>query len=77
MLTEDHDFQSQTVTHWTDSMMVLQRLHSARKSYQVLVANRFGEILYQSTVDERRHVKAQRIPRTLALEGHYVTDAWK
>ena len=29
LITEDHDVKIQTVTHWTDSMTVLQWLHSA------------------------------------------------
>ena len=57
MITEDHDIQIHTVTHWTDLLTVLQWLHSAHKKQQVLGASRVGEILDQSTVDTWRHVK--------------------
>ena len=52
LTTEDHDIQIHTVTHWTDSMTALQWLQSAHKMKQVFVANRVGDILDQSTVDE-------------------------
>ena len=63
LITEDHDIQIQTVTRWTDSIMVLQWLHSAhKKQQQVFVANRVGQILDQCTVDEWRHVKGTMNP---------------
>ena len=52
LITEDHDIQIQTVTHWTDSMTVLQWFLSAHKKQQVFLAKRVGEIPDQSTVDE-------------------------
>ena len=62
LISADHDIQFQTVTHWTDSITVLQWLHSAHKRPQVFVANRVGEIWDQSTVDEWRHVKGTMKP---------------
>ena len=64
LITEDHDILIHTVTHWTDSMTVLQWLHSAHKKQQqlVLVANRIREVLDRSTVGEWRHVKGTMIP---------------
>ena len=62
LITEDHNIQIQTVTHWTEFMTVLQWLHSAHKKQQVFVAKRVGKALDQSTVDEWRHVKCTMNP---------------
>ena len=58
LITEDHDVKIQTVTHWTDSMTVLQWLHFSHENQQIFVARRVGEIRDEPTVDEwRRHMK--------------------
>ena len=74
LITEDHDIQIHTVTHWTDSVTFLQWLHSAHKKQQVFMANRFGEILDQSTVDEWRHVKATMSPADIGTRGVTVSQ---
>ena len=74
LITENHDIQIQTVTHWTDSMTVLQWLHSAHKKQQVFVANRVGEILDQSTVDEWQHVKGTMNPADIGTRGVTVSQ---
>ena len=74
LITENHDIQVQTVTHWTDSMTVLQWLHSALKKQQVFVANRDGEILDQSTVDEWQHVKGTMNPAGIGTRGVTVSQ---
>ena len=74
LISADHDIQIQTVTHWTDSMTVLQWLHSAHKRQQVFVANRVGEILDQSTVDEWRHVKGTMNPADIGTRGVTVSQ---
>ena len=53
LIVEEHDIRIASVTHWTDSMTVLQWLHAAHKKQQVFVANRVGEIMDQSTVETR------------------------
>ena len=77
LITEEHDIQIQTVAHWTESMTVLQRLHSAHKRQQVFVANRVGEILDQSTVDEWRHVKWTMNPADIGTRGVNVSQLLK
>ena len=62
LITEDHDLKIQTVTHWTDSMTVLQWLHSAEKRQQIFVTTRVREVLDESTVDEWRHIKGTMNP---------------
>ena len=42
----------QAVTHWTDSIMMLQGLQPSHKYYQVFEAMRVGEIRKQSMEDE-------------------------
>ena len=73
LITEDHDIQIHTVTHWTDSMTVLQWLHSGKKQ-QVFVANRVGELLDKSTVDEWRHVKGTMNPADTGTSGVTVSQ---
>ena len=77
LITEDHDIQIQTVTHWTDSMTALQWLPSAHKSQQVFVANRVGKKLDQSTVHEWRHVKGTMDPADIGTRGVNVSQLLK
>ena len=77
LIAEDHDIKIQTLTHWTDSMMVLQWLHSSHKRQQVFIANGVGKILDQSTVDELRHVKGTMNPSDIVTRGVTVTVAGK
>ena len=74
LITEEHNIQIQTVTHWTDSMTLLQWLHSAHKRQQVFVAKRVGEILDQPTVDEWRQVKGTINPADIGSRGVNVSQ---
>ena len=56
-------------------MTVLQWLHSAHKIQQVFVANRVGETLDQSTVDEWRHVKIKMNPTDMGTREVTVSVA--
>ena len=69
LIEKEHDIKMDSVTHWTDSMTVLRWLHAAHKKQQVFVANRVGEILDQSTVDEWRHVKGSMNPADIGTRG--------
>ena len=62
MIVEEHDLQIDSVTHWTDSVTVLQWLHSSDKRQSVFVANRAAEILENSTIDEWNNVKGDLNP---------------
>ena len=55
-------------------MTVLQWLHSAHKRHQVFVANRAGEILDQSTVNEWQHVKGPMNPADIGTRGATVSQ---
>ena len=69
LIEKEHDIKLDSVTHWTDSMSVLRLLHAAQKKQQVFVANRVGEILDQSSVDEWRHVKGSMNPADSRTRG--------
>ena len=69
LIEKEHDIKMDSVTHWTDSMTVLRWLHAAHKKQQVFVANRVGEILDQSTLDEWRHVKGSMNPADIGTRG--------
>ena len=58
-------------------MTILQWLHSAQKKQQVFVANRVGEILDQSPVDEWRQVKGTMNPIDTGRRGVTVSQFWK
>ena len=62
MIVQEHDLQIDSVTHWTDSVSVLQWLHSAEKRQNVFVANSAAEILKPSRIDEWKHVKGELNP---------------
>ena len=53
LIIQEHDLPINSVTHWTDSVTVLQWLNSADKRQNVFVANRAAEILETSTIDEK------------------------
>ena len=60
LIIEEHDLLIDSVTHWTDSITVLQWLYSAdRRQKDVFVANRAAEILEASTIDEWKHIKGE------------------
>ena len=69
LIVKEHDLQIDSVTHWTDSVTVLQRLHSADKRQNVFVANRAAEILQSSTIDEWKHVKGELNPSDIGTRG--------
>ena len=52
LITKNNEIKIQPVTHWTNSMTVLQWLHFANKKQQVFVTNRVGKILHQTFVDK-------------------------
>ena len=74
LITEGHDILVDSVFHWTDSRTVLQWLKSAHKKQQVFVANRVGEILDHSTVDEWRHVRGALNPADIGTRGMTVSQ---
>ena len=74
LITQGHDIAIANVYHWTDSLTVLQWIHSARKKQQVFVANRIGEILDSSSVDEWRHVKGTMNPADIGTRGMTVSQ---
>ena len=69
MIVEEHDLLIDSVTHWTDSITVLQWLHSADRKHNVFVANRAAEILEASTVDEWKHIKGDLNPSDIGTRG--------
>ena len=69
LIEKEHDIKMDSVTHWMDSMTVLRWFHAAHKKQQVFVANRVGEKLNHSTVDEWRHVKGSMNPADIGTQG--------
>ena len=59
LILEEHDFDLDRIIHWTDSTTVLQWLHASNNKQPVFVANRVGEILENSTIDQWRHVEGK------------------
>ena len=57
LIVQEHNLHIGSVTHWIDTVTVLQWSYSADKN--VFVANRAAEILENSTIDEWKHVKAK------------------
>ena len=77
LITEDHDIKTQTVTHWTDSMTVLQCIHFDHDIQQILVANRVGEILDESSEDQWRHIKRTMNPEDIGTRGVTVSQLFE
>ena len=69
LIVEEHDLLIDSVTHWTDSITVLQRLHSADRRQNVFVANRTAEILEASTIDEWKHIRGELNPSDIGTRG--------
>ena len=74
LITQGQDIVFGIVYHWTDSLTVLQWIHSARKKQHIFVANRTREILDSSSVDEWRHVKGTMNPADVGTRGMTVSQ---
>ena len=59
LIIQEHDIHLNSITHWTDSVTVLQWLNSPDKKRNVFVANRAAEILEYSTIDEWKHIRGE------------------
>ena len=68
-IAQKHDLQIDSVAHSTDSVTVLQWLHSADRQ-NVFVANRAAEILENSTIDEWKHVIGELNPSDIGTRGN-------
>ena len=62
LIIQEHDLPISSVTHWTDSVTVLQWLNSADKRQNVFVTDRAAEILENSTIDEWKHIQGELNP---------------
>ena len=69
LVVGEHDLLIDSVTHWTDSITVLQWLHSADRKQNVFVANRAAEFLDASTVDKWKHIKGELNPSDIGTRG--------
>ena len=70
LIIQEHDLPINSVTHWTDSVTVLQWLNSADKRQNVFVANRAAaEILENSTIDEWKHIRGELNPSDIGTRG--------
>ena len=69
LIVEKHDLLNDNVTHWTDSITVLQWLHSADRKQNLFVANRGAEILEASTTDEWKHIKGELNPSDIGARA--------
>ena len=69
LIVEEHDLLIDSVTNWTDSITVLQWLHSADRKQNVSVANRAAEILEASSIDDWKHIKGELNPSDTGTRG--------
>ena len=69
LIIQEHDLPINCVTHWTDSVTVLQWLNSAEKKAECNVANRAAEILENSTIDEWKHIRGELNPSDIGTRG--------
>ena len=69
LILQEHDISIDSVTHWTDSVTVLQWLYSADKKQNVFVANRAAEILEASSTDEWKHIRGELNPSDIGTRG--------
>ena len=67
LIIQEHDLSFDSVTHWTDSVTVLQWLNSADKRQNVFVANRAAEILYAA--DVWKHIRGEMNPSDIGTRG--------
>ena len=59
---------------WTDSSIVLAYLANKTKRFHVFVANRVGEILRQSKIEQWAHVPTEKNPADIASRGATATE---
>ena len=66
---EKHDLLKDSATHWTDSITVLQWLHSEDRKQKVFVANKAAKILQASTIDGWKHIKGKLNPSDIGTRS--------
>ena len=59
IIQQELDIPVESVTFWTDSMIVLQYIHSENRRYHTFVANRIGMIRSSSSPNQWRHVTSR------------------
>ena len=69
LIIQEHDLSIDSVTHWTDSVTVLQWVNSVDKKQNVFVANKATDILENSTVDGWKHIQSELNPSDIGTRG--------
>ena len=61
-IVKEHEAKIHSCNFWTDSITVLQWIHSSHRQQQVFVANRVAEILDTTNVSQWNHVNGINNP---------------
>ena len=69
MIFQAHDSPIFRVTHWTDSVKVLQELNSAEKRPNIFVSHRGANSLENSTIDEWKQIPGELNPSDIGTRG--------
>ncbi len=74
LIKKEHDWTFDKVFLWSDSTTVLQWIRSSHKKHPVFVANRLGEILESTSVDQWRYVPTDQNPADCGTRGLTVEE---
>ena len=74
MIKEELDIELESVTFWTDSMIVLGYIKNTSRRFKTFVANRLSIIHETTSVDQWRYVDTKSNPADIASRGLNVAD---
>ncbi len=77
LIKKEHDWNFDRIFLWSDSTTVLQWIRSSHKKHPVFVANRLGEILESTSVDQWRYVPTDQNPADCGTRGLTVEELEK
>ena len=73
-ISKEHETKIHSCNFWSDSTIVLQRIHSSHRKQQVFVANRVSEILDTTNVSQWNHVSGINNPADIGTRAINVDE---
>ena len=73
-IVKEHEMKINSCSFWSDSITVLQWIHSSHRKQQVFVANRVAEILDTTDVSQWKHVSGINNPADIGTRANNIEE---